>query len=196
MMVTINSQVWKGRLNQWMEAWPWLGYVPIENTRCCELPSLTVLWPQTPAQFQMPTTNRRPNAPPPCNLQLGVHGYAFLNTNNGYILSHPDLRPLQMATDDRQQSTFRRTQGLIRPGFNQLIHSVDLLRAEPHGAYREGKKLKPKPNYNSVDLSEVEWEDRAESLRTAMINRETGSFSMDVKVPLDKGPIFTHCNPR
>uniref|UniRef100_A0A452RSG1 Calcium voltage-gated channel auxiliary subunit alpha2delta 4 n=1 Tax=Ursus americanus TaxID=9643 RepID=A0A452RSG1_URSAM len=79
--------------------------------------------------------------------KLGVHGYAFLNTNNGYILSHPDLRPL----------------------------------------YREGKKLKPKPNYNSVDLSEVEWEDRAETLRTAMINGETGSLSMDVKVPLDKG---------
>nr|XP_003410807.1 voltage-dependent calcium channel subunit alpha-2/delta-4 [Loxodonta africana] len=79
--------------------------------------------------------------------KLGVHGYAFLNTNNGYILSHPDLRPL----------------------------------------YREGKKLKPKPNYNSVDLSEVEWEDQAEILRTAMINGETGSLSMNVKVPLDKG---------
>ncbi|XP_028736336.1 voltage-dependent calcium channel subunit alpha-2/delta-4 isoform X1 [Peromyscus leucopus] len=79
--------------------------------------------------------------------KLGVHGYAFLNTNNGYILSHPDLRPL----------------------------------------YREGKKLRPKPNYNSVDLSEVEWEDQAETLRTAMINGETGSHSMDVKVPLDKG---------
>ncbi|XP_049638991.1 voltage-dependent calcium channel subunit alpha-2/delta-4 [Suncus etruscus] len=79
--------------------------------------------------------------------KLGVHGYAFLNTNNGYILSHPDLRPL----------------------------------------YREGKKLIPKPNYNSVDLSEVEWEDRGEILRTAMINGETGSLSLDVKVPLDKG---------
>ncbi|XP_068859887.1 voltage-dependent calcium channel subunit alpha-2/delta-4-like [Aphelocoma coerulescens] len=79
--------------------------------------------------------------------KLGVHGYAFLNTNNGYILSHPDLRPL----------------------------------------YKEGKKLKPKPNYNSVDLSEVEWEDRDEILRTAMINGETGYLSMDVKVPVDKG---------
>uniref|UniRef100_A0A8C4YI84 Calcium voltage-gated channel auxiliary subunit alpha2delta 4 n=1 Tax=Gopherus evgoodei TaxID=1825980 RepID=A0A8C4YI84_9SAUR len=75
--------------------------------------------------------------------KLGVHGYAFLNTNNGYILSHPDLRPL----------------------------------------YREGKKLKPKPNYNSVDLSEVEWEDQDEILRTAMINGETGYLAMDVKVP-------------
>nr|XP_058138314.1 voltage-dependent calcium channel subunit alpha-2/delta-4 [Dasypus novemcinctus] len=79
--------------------------------------------------------------------KLGVHGYAFLSTNNGYILSHPDLRPM----------------------------------------YREGKKLKPKPNYNSVDLSEVELEDRAEILRTALINGETGSFSLDVKVPLDQG---------
>lgn len=35
--------------------------------------------------------------------------------------------------------------------------------------YREGKKLKPKPNYNSVDLSEVEWEDRAE-----IVSGETG----------------------
>lgn len=28
--------------------------------------------------------------------------------------------------------------------------------------YKDGKKLKPKPNYNSVDLSEVEWEDKDE----------------------------------
>ncbi|XP_058842409.1 voltage-dependent calcium channel subunit alpha-2/delta-4-like isoform X1 [Acipenser ruthenus] len=79
--------------------------------------------------------------------KLGVHGYAFLNTNNGYILSHPDLRPL----------------------------------------YKEGKKLKPKPNYNSVDLAEVEWEDTDEVLRTAMVNGETGAFSNDVRMPMEKG---------
>lgn len=30
--------------------------------------------------------------------------------------------------------------------------------------YREGKKVRPRPNYNSVDLSEVEWEDHAETV--------------------------------
>uniref|UniRef100_A0A3Q3A0P0 Calcium voltage-gated channel auxiliary subunit alpha2delta 4 n=1 Tax=Kryptolebias marmoratus TaxID=37003 RepID=A0A3Q3A0P0_KRYMA len=59
---------------------------------------------------------------------LGTHGYAFLLNNNGYILAHPDLRPL----------------------------------------YKDGKKLKPKPNYNSVDLSEVEWEDTDEMVNTAI----------------------------
>ncbi|TMS02723.1 Voltage-dependent calcium channel subunit alpha-2/delta-4 [Larimichthys crocea] len=73
--------------------------------------------------------------------------YAYLITNNGYILSHPDLRPL----------------------------------------YKEGKKLKPKPNYNSVDLSEVEWEDTEEKLRTAMVKGETGTLSLDVKTSVDKG---------
>lgn len=32
--------------------------------------------------------------------------------------------------------------------------------------YKEGKKLKPKPNYNSVDLAEVEWEDTEEKVRS------------------------------
>ncbi|TRY98435.1 hypothetical protein DNTS_022879 [Danionella cerebrum] len=79
--------------------------------------------------------------------KLGVHGYAFLNTNNGYILSHPDLRPL----------------------------------------YKDGKKLKPKPNYNSVDLSEVEWEDTEDALRTAMVKGETGTISLDVRGIIEKG---------
>lgn len=37
--------------------------------------------------------------------------------------------------------------------------------------YKEGKKLKPKPNYNSVDLSEVEWEDTEEKVSAIYWNR-------------------------
>uniref|UniRef100_A0A672G419 Calcium channel, voltage dependent, alpha2/delta subunit 3 n=1 Tax=Salarias fasciatus TaxID=181472 RepID=A0A672G419_SALFA len=77
---------------------------------------------------------------------LGIHGYAFAITNNGYILTHPDLRPL----------------------------------------YQEGQKRR-KPNYSSVDLSEVEWEDKDDSLRNAMVNRRTGTFSMEVKKTVDRG---------
>ncbi|KAM6980754.1 voltage-dependent calcium channel subunit alpha-2/delta-3 [Aplochiton taeniatus] len=77
---------------------------------------------------------------------LGIHGYTFAITNNGYILTHPDLRPL----------------------------------------YEEGKKRR-KPNYSSVDLSEVEWEDKDDVLRNAMVNRKTGTFSMEVKKTVDKG---------
>uniref|UniRef100_A0A4W6EVE5 Calcium channel, voltage dependent, alpha2/delta subunit 3 n=1 Tax=Lates calcarifer TaxID=8187 RepID=A0A4W6EVE5_LATCA len=77
---------------------------------------------------------------------LGIHGYAFAVTNNGYILTHPDLRPL----------------------------------------YQEGQKRR-KPNYSSVDLSEVEWEDKDGILRNAMVNRRTGTFSMEVKKTVDRG---------
>uniref|UniRef100_H3DB17 Calcium voltage-gated channel auxiliary subunit alpha2delta 3 n=1 Tax=Tetraodon nigroviridis TaxID=99883 RepID=H3DB17_TETNG len=77
---------------------------------------------------------------------LGIHGYAFAITNNGYILTHPDLRPL----------------------------------------YQDGQKRR-KPNYSSVDLSEVEWEDKDDFLRNAMVNRRTGTFSMEVKKTVDRG---------
>uniref|UniRef100_A0A8C6M4G9 Calcium channel, voltage dependent, alpha2/delta subunit 3 n=1 Tax=Nothobranchius furzeri TaxID=105023 RepID=A0A8C6M4G9_NOTFU len=77
---------------------------------------------------------------------LGIHGYVFAITNNGYILTHPDLRPL----------------------------------------YQEGQKRR-KPNYSSVDLSEVEWEDKDYILRNAMVNRRTGTFSMEVKRTVDRG---------
>ncbi|KAL2093911.1 hypothetical protein ACEWY4_011223 [Coilia grayii] len=85
--------------------------------------------------------------------KLGAHGYAFLITNNGYILAHPDLRPL----------------------------------------YKDEKKrLKPKPNYNSVDLSEAEWEDTEENLRTSMVKGETGTLTIDVRSSVDSGkrPLF------
>uniref|UniRef100_A0A452U5V0 Calcium voltage-gated channel auxiliary subunit alpha2delta 4 n=1 Tax=Ursus maritimus TaxID=29073 RepID=A0A452U5V0_URSMA len=80
-----------------------------------------------------------------------------------------------------------RSHGILLGVVGSDVALRELMKLAPRYKYREGKKLKPKPNYNSVDLSEVEWEDRAETLRTAMINGETGSLSMDVKVPLDKG---------
>lgn len=85
--------------------------------------------------------------------------------------------------------------------------------------YGDGKKRR-KPNYSSVDLSEVEWEDKDDTVRTpvvntpyttlqclsqlkcdgwvmvrplccqlrnAMVNRKTGTFSMEVKKSVDKG---------
>nr|KAF6493952.1 calcium voltage-gated channel auxiliary subunit alpha2delta 4 [Rousettus aegyptiacus] len=80
-----------------------------------------------------------------------------------------------------------RSHGILLGVVGSDVALRELMKLAPRYKYREGKKLKPKPNYNSVDLSEVEWEDRAEILRTAMIKGETGSLSMDVKVPLDKG---------
>ncbi|KAG7228269.1 hypothetical protein INR49_009130 [Caranx melampygus] len=50
-----------------------------------------------------------------------------------------------------------------------------------------GWKKRRKPNYSSVDLSEVEWEDKDDTLRNAMVNRKTGTFSMEVKKSVDKG---------
>ncbi|XP_018575433.1 voltage-dependent calcium channel subunit alpha-2/delta-3 [Anoplophora glabripennis] len=43
---------------------------------------------------------------------LGVNGYAFLVTNNGYILTHPDLRPVY--------------QGILKPAYNR----VDMIEVE------------------------------------------------------------------
>ncbi|XP_077995480.1 voltage-dependent calcium channel subunit alpha-2/delta-3-like isoform X2 [Glandiceps talaboti] len=72
--------------------------------------------------------------------KLGVNGYSFAVTNNGYLLFHPDLRPLYGPNDSL------------------------------------------KPNYNSVDLAEVELSEDREILRTAMVDRKEGHMNMEVKV--------------
>uniref|UniRef100_A0A8C2GJJ2 Uncharacterized protein n=1 Tax=Cyprinus carpio TaxID=7962 RepID=A0A8C2GJJ2_CYPCA len=56
--------------------------------------------------------------------------------------------------------------------------------------YKNGKKLKPKPNCNSVDLSEVEWEDTDDALRTAMVKGESGTLSLDIRATVEKGFTF------
>uniref|UniRef100_A0A8C5AAA0 VWFA domain-containing protein n=1 Tax=Gadus morhua TaxID=8049 RepID=A0A8C5AAA0_GADMO len=66
------------------------------------------------------------------------------------------------------------------------IPLLELMKLAPRYMYKDGRKLKPKPNYNSVDLAEVEWEDTDELLRTAMVRGETGRMSLNVRASLDK----------
>uniref|UniRef100_A0A8C2KBA8 Calcium channel, voltage-dependent, alpha 2/delta subunit 4b n=1 Tax=Cyprinus carpio TaxID=7962 RepID=A0A8C2KBA8_CYPCA len=69
---------------------------------------------------------------------------------------------------------------------------LEVMKLAPRYKYIDGKKLKPKPNYNSVDLSEAEWEDTEDSLRTAMVKGETGTLTLDGRAAVDKGkrPLF------
>ncbi|KDR23041.1 voltage-dependent calcium channel subunit alpha-2/delta-3 isoform X3 [Zootermopsis nevadensis] len=58
--------------------------------------------------------------------KLGVNGYAFIITNNGYILTHPDLRPV--------------FQGILKPSYN----SVDMAEVELVDDHREARDINPK----------------------------------------------------
>uniref|UniRef100_A0A8C4HE70 VWFA domain-containing protein n=1 Tax=Dicentrarchus labrax TaxID=13489 RepID=A0A8C4HE70_DICLA len=61
---------------------------------------------------------------------------------------------------------------------------LEVMKLAPRYMYKDGKKLKPKPNYNSVDLSEVEWEDTEEKLKAL---HKPGSFLLRQKRPLFLG---------
>ncbi|XP_019871857.2 voltage-dependent calcium channel subunit alpha-2/delta-3 isoform X2 [Aethina tumida] len=51
--------------------------------------------------------------------RLGVNGYAFIVTNNGYILTHPDLRPVY--------------QGILKPAYNRVdVTEVEVMDDDNH----------------------------------------------------------------
>merc|ERR1711892_1010726 len=85
--------------------------------------------------------------------KLGVNGYSFAINNNGYILYHPDLRPM--------------FQEILKPNYN----SVDLAEVEliHHSKHDE-------PRYNDSGLF---------MMRKEMVDQKDGREQMTVKVHLD-----------
>uniref|UniRef100_A0A669BDM2 Calcium voltage-gated channel auxiliary subunit alpha2delta 3 n=1 Tax=Oreochromis niloticus TaxID=8128 RepID=A0A669BDM2_ORENI len=77
-----------------------------------------------------------------------------------------------------------KNQGILLGVVGTDIPLQELMKLIPK--HMEGQKRR-KPNYSSVDLSEVEWEDKDGILRNAMVNRRTGTFSMEVKKTVDRG---------
>ncbi|CAG9816684.1 unnamed protein product [Phaedon cochleariae] len=55
--------------------------------------------------------------------KIGVNGYAFIVSNNGYVLMHPDLRPV--------------FEGVLKDNYN----SVDLSQVEQHSSNEEPREL-------------------------------------------------------
>ncbi|KAF4799435.1 hypothetical protein TURU_055281 [Turdus rufiventris] len=136
--------------------------------------------------------------------KLGIHGYAFAITNNGYILTHPELRPLKVI-----ESACTAGCGDELPVSNIDRFGLWCSCSCPEGGestidialqYEEGKKRR-KPNYSSVDLSEVEWEDRDDVKRVLVMTNDyyytdiKGTpFSLGVALSRGHGKYFFRGN--
>uniref|UniRef100_A0A8C5H7L4 VWFA domain-containing protein n=1 Tax=Gouania willdenowi TaxID=441366 RepID=A0A8C5H7L4_GOUWI len=96
------------------------------------------------------------------------------------------MTTVAMPVFSTKNETVSKNRGILLGVVGTDVPVSELLKAIPKYKYGDGKKRR-KPNYSSVDLSEVEWEDKDDTLRNAMVNRKTGTFSMEVKKSVDKG---------
>uniref|UniRef100_A0A8C7XIC1 Calcium channel, voltage dependent, alpha2/delta subunit 3 n=1 Tax=Oryzias sinensis TaxID=183150 RepID=A0A8C7XIC1_9TELE len=80
----------------------------------------------------------------------------------------------------------QKNQGILLGVVGTDIPLQELMKLIPKHMY-QGSQKRRKPHYSSVDLSEVEWEDKDDILRNAMVNRRTGTFSMETKKTVDRG---------
>merc|ERR1719507_2030341 len=85
--------------------------------------------------------------------QLGVNGYSFAVNNNGYIMFHPDLRPM--------------FQEILKPNYN----SVDLAEVELVHDPKYGD-----PRHNDTELFRM---------RKEMVDQKEGMNRLTVKVHMD-----------
>merc|ERR1719461_514863 len=88
--------------------------------------------------------------------KLGVNGYSFAVNNNGYVLYHPDLRPM--------------FQEILKPNYN----SVDF--AEVELVHNPKQNRHDEPRYNDSGLF---------MMRKDMVDQQEGMQSLKVKVHLD-----------
>jgi len=85
--------------------------------------------------------------------KLGVNGYSFAVNNNGYILYHPDLRPM--------------FQEILKPNYNSVdLAEVELVHSDKHD----------EPRYNDSGLY---------MMRKEMVDQKDGLARLTVKVHMD-----------
>merc|ERR1719342_1098299 len=86
--------------------------------------------------------------------KLGVNGYSFAVNNNGYILYHPDLRPM--------------FQEILKPNYNSVdLAEVELVHNDKHD----------EPRYNDSGLY---------MMRKEMVDQKDGLARLTVKVHMDE----------
>ncbi|XP_072027296.1 LOW QUALITY PROTEIN: voltage-dependent calcium channel subunit alpha-2/delta-3-like [Amphiura filiformis] len=96
--------------------------------------------------------------------KLGVNGYPFGITNNGYLLFHPDLRPKYGPGE------------CTKPTYNSVdLAEVELSDPDEREYHRDSQELEQNQIYNTSSFSGPEWE-----LRKNMVDRNTNKQTMEV----------------
>ncbi|XP_069952254.1 voltage-dependent calcium channel subunit alpha-2/delta-3 isoform X30 [Cherax quadricarinatus] len=100
--------------------------------------------------------------------KLGVNGYSFMVNSNGYVLYHPDLRPVH----EEANAEF---QDILKPNYNSVdFAEVELTDHEPG----------PRSNHSEL-LALTGWRDYYSKLRRDLIEQRGGEAVLDVKIHMD-----------
>ncbi|KAK8393338.1 hypothetical protein O3P69_013382 [Scylla paramamosain] len=100
--------------------------------------------------------------------KLGVNGYSFMVNSNGYVIYHPDLRPVH-------QESNAEFQDILKPNYN----SVDFAEVELTDYENEARA-------NDSELLEMAgWRDYYSKLRKDLVEQNAAERMMSVKIHLD-----------